>query len=88
MTTLWTSCITTARPDRPRSDRSAGLSAAAAGAAGGAHRLAAGPVPPGRERAVGLTGIASTVVSAIIGEPGLQLGIERTDQPVKAVAHP
>ena len=22
MTTLWTSCITTARPDRPRSDRS------------------------------------------------------------------
>ena len=40
MTTLWTSCITTARPDRPRSDRSTGLSAAAAGAAGGAHRPA------------------------------------------------
>ena len=57
-------------------------------AVGGAHRPAAGPVPPGRERAVGLTGIASTAASAVIGEPGLQLGIERTDQPVKAVAHP
>ena len=36
----------------------------------------------------GLTGVASTAASAVIGELGLQLGIERTDQPVKAVAHP
>ena len=48
----------------------------------------AGPVPPGRGRAVGLTGVASTAASAVIGELGLQLGIERTDQPIQAVAHP